>query len=229
MSIKDWHEENRPREKLLRFGPASLQDAELLAIFLRTGVPGQDAVSLSRELLQKFGSLNGLLGASLEEFTQGKGLGQAKYVQLQATLEMAKRYLQGGLQQAPIMDSPQKIKDYLALHLAHESREVFGVVLLNSQHALIVYQPLFFGTINAAEVHPREVVKLALQHNAAAAIVAHNHPSGNLTPSRSDIAITRKLAQALDLIDVRLLDHIILARGGGALSLRETGDYDMTL
>ncbi|BFM50599.1 DNA repair protein RadC [Marinomonas sp. THO17] len=222
MSIKHWPEQDRPREKLIQYGASTLSDSELLAIFLRTGTHGLSAVELARQLLQHFGGLRALLSASKEEFCQGFGLGDAKYSQLQAVLEMSKRHLQEHLMHEAVFSSAEQVRTYLSSQLRHVQREVFAVLFLDSQHRLIRYQELFLGTIDAAAVYPREVVKAALQFNAAAIIVAHNHPSGVAEPSQADIFITSRIKSALDLIDVRLLDHFVVG-DGIPVSLAERG------
>lgn len=219
MSITQWPKEKRPREKLLQKGASALTDAELLAIFLRTGTKGVDAVELSYQLLEQFGSLQALLHASEKEFCQGLGLGQAKYVQLQAVLEMARRYLNEAVA-SQTLNSPEATKAFIQAHLVHQQREVFACLFLNNQLELIQYEELFFGSINQANVHPREVVKLALQYNAAAVTFAHNHPSGHCQPSTSDIDITKRLQQALEIVDIRVIDHIVVGKGQCA-SMRE--------
>ena len=223
MTIRDWPATERPRERLLAHGPQSLSDAELLAIFLRTGVRGKSAVDLARELLGKFGSLGQLLGANRQLFCQSPGLGDAKYAQLQAILEMARRHLSEDLRRDTVMSSAQLTRQFLQAQLRHEQREVFAVLYLDNQHQLLVYEPLFFGTIDGAAVYPREVVKRALELNASALIIAHNHPSGIAEPSQADIAITRRLREALSLVDIRLLDHCIVA-GQQVTSLAERGE-----
>lgn len=223
MTIKDWPSAERPRERLLAQGPQSLSDAELLAIFLRTGVRGKSAVDIARELLNDFGSLAALLAASRQRFCQAAGLGDAKYAQLQAILEMARRHLDENLRRDTVMSSAQATRQFLQAQLRHEQREVFAVLYLDNQHQLLVYEPLFYGTIDGAAVYPREVVKRALELNCAALIVAHNHPSGIAEPSRADIAITERLRQALALVDIRLLDHCIVA-GHQVTSLAERGE-----
>lgn len=211
MSIKHWPDSERPREKLLQQGAAVLSDAELLAIFLRTGVTGMDAVALARHLLRQYGSLKTLLGASQQEFCAGKGLGIAKYVQLQAVLELGRRYLQQKIQRDTVFTDPAIVQDFLRHTLCKESREIFLVLYLDSQHRLIHSEPLFAGTIDASPVYPRIVVQQALKHNAAAVILAHNHPSGVAEPSRADRNITERLQQALTLVDIRILDHFVVA------------------
>lgn len=222
MSIKHWPEQERPREKLIHQGSAALSDAELLAIFLRTGSHGLSAVALARQLLQHFGGLRTLMSASREEFCQGFGLGDAKYTQLQAVLEMSRRYLQEQLVRETVFTNVDNVKAYLLSQLRHSSRERFVVLFLDSQHRLIRYQELFQGTIDSAAVYPREVVKAALTNDAAAIIIAHNHPSGICEPSQADISITDRIKRALELIDVRLLDHFIIGEGQ-PLSLAERG------
>lgn len=214
MSISDWHENDRPREKLLKFGEHHLDDAELLAIFLRVGVKGKSAVDLAQDLLDEFGNLHNLLNATQDEFCLAKGLGPAKYVQLRAVLEMSRRHFQSGLQKTDAFTSPELVAQFLFHELTHQSRERFGILLLDQQHQLIRLQILFEGTLNQAEVHAREVVKSVLEHNAAAVILTHNHPSGDPTPSRADIELTRSLSKALTLIEVRTLDHIIIGDQG---------------
>jgi DNA repair protein RadC len=222
MSIIDWPEQERPREKLLSRGAAALSDAELLAIFLRTGTKGVTAVDLSRLLLKQFGSLNALMHASQDDFCKGHGLGDAKYVQLQAVLEMSRRYLHETISHQHSINNIEDTKQYLISKLAHQQREVFACLYLDNKHHVLAFEELFFGTIDGASVHPREVVKSTLQHNAAAVIFAHNHPSGNPQPSQSDINITQQLISALKLIDVRVLDHLIIGKGC-ATSLAELG------
>lgn len=222
MSITDWPEHERPREKLLQRGPSALSDAELLAIFLRTGVTGLSAVDLSRRLLNQFGSLKTLMHASQEDFCLGHGLGPAKYVQLQAVLEMARRHLHETIQQKEALNNPADTKNFLLSHLAHKQQEIFACLFLDNKHHIICFEELFYGTIDGASVHPREVVKRTLKHNAAALIFAHNHPSGDPQPSQSDISITKQLKEALNLIDVRVLDHIIVG-SHDVTSLAEKG------
>ncbi|GHG76860.1 UPF0758 protein [Alishewanella longhuensis] len=210
MAITDWPLAERPREKLLEQGAAALSDAELLAIFLRTGIAGIDAVSLARQLLQQFGGLKPLLAASQSEFCQARGLGEAKYVQLQAVLELSRRFLQQQLQRETVFSEPELVRKYLSHLLSHEQREVFMVLYLDNQHRMICAEPLFQGTIDASPVYPRIVVQRALKHNAAAVILAHNHPSGVAEPSRADRAITERLTQAMALVDIRVLDHFVV-------------------
>ena len=213
MAIKDWPAEDRPREKLLQRGSAALTDAELLAIFLRTGTAGKSAVDLARELLADFGSLKALLDADQKRFCLGHGLGDAKYTQLQAVLEMAKRHFNEVLQRGSALTSPEITRAYLSAQLRGYSYEVFACLFLDNQHRVIKLDELFRGTIDGASVYPREVVKQALYHNAAAVIFAHNHPSGITEPSLADKQITEKLKQALILFDIRVLDHFIIGDG----------------
>jgi DNA repair protein RadC len=213
MAIKDWLAEDRPREKLLQRGAGALTDAELLAIFLRTGTQGKSAVDLARDLLNDFGSLKSLLDADQQRFCQGNGLGSAKYAQLQAVLEMAKRHFQEVLQRGNALTNPDMTRAYLSAQLRGYSYEVFACLFLDNQHRVIQFEEMFRGTIDGASVYPREVVKQALYHNAAAVIFAHNHPSGIAEPSQADKLITTKLNKALDLFDIRVLDHFIIGDG----------------
>jgi len=222
MSIAHWPQAERPREKLLLRGPAALSDAELLAIFLRTGCAGKSAVDLARELLSVFGGLRPLLEASQSEFCRGLGLGSAKYAQLQAVLEMARRHLSASLESGDSLTSPDLVRHYLSAQLRHRTHEVFAVLFLDNQHRLRAFDELFQGTIDGASVYPREVVKRALAHNAAAVILAHNHPSGVAEPSQSDRRITQRLQQALDLVGVRVLDHMVVG-DGEVVSFAERG------
>ncbi len=223
MAISDWPEGERPREKLLERGADSLSDAELLAIFLRTGIKGKSAVDLARDLLERFGGLRQLLEASREQFCSAKGLGDAKFTQLQATMEISSRHLRAQLQKGDVLTNPQLTRIYLSSRLRGYPHEAFGALFLDNQHQIITFEILFTGTIDGASVHPREVVRSALNHNAAAVIFAHNHPSGVAEPSRSDRAITKQLGEALALIDIRLLDHIIIGDGKSTTSLAERG------
>ncbi|HMU90797.1 MAG: DNA repair protein RadC [Pseudomonadales bacterium] len=222
MSIKHWPAAERPREKLLMRGAAALSDAELLAIFLRTGVRGKSAVDLARELLVEFGGLRPLLEADLQRFCRGSGLGEAKYVQLQAVLEMSSRHLQQGLERGDALTSPAQTRRFLSSRLRHLEREVFMVLYLDNRHRMIAFEELFKGSINSAEVHPRELIKRVLHFNAAAVILAHNHPSGIAEPSQADREITQRLRAALALVDVRLLDHMVVG-DTEVISLAELG------
>lgn len=213
MAISDWPESERPREKLLARGPGALSDAELLAIFLRTGVKGKTAVDLARELLIQFGSLRALLDSDHTRFTACKGLGTAKYVQLQAVLEMARRHLREALERGDAITSPDLTRAFLLRHLRDHPYEVFAALFLDTRHRVIRYEELFRGTVDGASVYPREVARKALHLNATAVIFAHNHPSGIAEPSASDRAITDRLRQALALFDIRVLDHIVIGDG----------------
>lgn len=213
MAIKHWPKNERPREKLLKRGPLALSDAELLAIFLRTGCAGKSAVDLARDLLNDFGGLRPLLAAKQKEFCHARGLGEATYVQLQAVLEMGRRHIAETLYKNNVFTQPEHVKEYLYTQLRHQPREIFAVLLLDNQHQLLSYQELFYGTVNAAAIYPREVVKLGLKHNATAMILAHNHPSGIAEPSDADRHITQQLISALSLVDIRVLDHLIVGDG----------------
>ncbi len=222
MAITDWPQDERPREKLLQRGAAALSDAELLAIFLRTGVVGKSAVDLARELLNRFGNLTQLFAASEQAFCETHGMGQAKYVQLQAVLEMSRRALKEEMRNGDALNSPKAVRDYLRLLLRGREQEVFMVIFLDAQHRVIAAEEMFHGTLTQTSVYPREVVKRALALNCAAVIFAHNHPSGVAEPSQSDRLLTDALKQALQLVDVRVLDHFIVA-GAGCLSFAERG------
>lgn len=222
MTIRDWPAAERPREKLLQRGAEALSDAELLAIFLRTGVVGMSAVDLARQLISDFGGLRPLLAADCKNFCRHKGLGEAKYVQLQATLELGRRHLYATLQRGDALTSPDDTRRYLSARLRGYGHEVFAALFLDNRHRVIAFEELFSGTIDGASVHPREVVKRALSHNAAALILAHNHPSGVAEPSRADESITRRLREALALVEIRVLDHLIVG-DGEIVSLAERG------
>lgn len=223
MAITDWPEAERPREKLLARGATALSDAELLALFLRVGVRGKSAVDLARDLLNRFGSLNRLFAAPVGELSAVHGMGTAKYAQLQAVLEMARRSLGETLQELPVINSPGAVRDYLRLYIGQLAHEVFIALWLDARHQLIACEELARGTLSQTSVYPREVVKRALAHNAAAVIFAHNHPSGANTPSAADEALTHALRDALSLIDIRTLDHFIVAGNTPPLSLAERG------
>jgi DNA repair protein RadC len=214
--------EDRPREKLLQRGAQALTNAELLAIFLRTGTRGKTALDLAQDLLREFGDLRSLLGADQMQFCQAKGLGDAKYVQLQACVEMSRRYLRECLERGDALSSPDDTRNFLMSELSGRTYEVFSCLFLDNKHRVIKFEELFYGTIDGASVYPREVVRRALQHNAAALILAHNHPSGIAEPSQADIAITKKLKEAMSLIDVRVLDHFVIG-DGYSVSLAERG------
>ncbi len=210
MTIRDWPASERPREKLLERGPGALSDAELLAIFLRTGVAGMTAVDLARALLTQFGGLRKLMSAGETAFCSARGLGPAKYAQLRAVTEMVTRYSCAELVRGALLGNPEETRTYLSAQLRNHANEVFACLFLDSRHRVIAFEKLFFGTVDGASVHPRVVVSKALDHNASAAIFAHNHPSGIAEPSRADHDITNRLKEALALIDVRVLDHLII-------------------
>ena len=222
MSLKDLPSDTLPREKLLARGAGALADAELLAILLRTGLAGRSVLHMAQDILDSQGGLAGLLNASAGSLTGIKGLGMAKRAEILAVMELARRATAQQLQQQPLFDSPQAVKHYLQLHLAHLRHEVFAVLFLDSQHRLIALEELFRGTLTQTSVYPREVALRALHHHAAAVVLAHNHPSGSVAPSAADIQLTQTLTGALALIDVRVLDHLIVAQGQ-ALSLAEQG------
>ncbi len=222
MAIKDWPADERPREKLLQHGANILSDAELLAIFLRVGVKGISAVELAKNLLSSFGSLRALLEADQKEFCQHHGLGPAKFVQLQAVLEMSRRHLESTLSRGDALTDAATTKQYLQHRLRAYHHEVFACLFLDNKHRMIAFEELFRGTIDGASVYPREVVKRALAHNAAAVIFAHNHPSGIAEPSQADYAITTRLKSALELVDIRVLDHIVVG-DGETVSFAEIG------
>jgi len=222
MGPKQLPADQRPREKLLARGAAALADTELLALLLRTGIAGHDVFALSRQVLDEFDGFHGLLHTGPEALKRIKGLGPAKRAEIAAVMEMARRALAQQMSAAPVFDSPGKVKDYLALQLGGRAQEVFAVLFLDGQHRLIVLQELFHGTLTQTSVYPREVVKAALAHNAGAVILAHNHPSGVAEPSRADEYLTATLKSALQLVDVRVLDHLIVGRGQ-VVSLAERG------
>ena len=213
MAIKDWPTRERPRERLLEQGPGSLSDAELLAIFPRTGVRGRSAVDLARDLLDRFGSLRQLLAAGRPEFCEAPGLGSAKYAQLQAVLEMGRRHLSEQFDRGSPLLSPDHTARFLKTRLRDYPYEVFAVLFLDNRHRVLAFEELFRGTIDGASVHPREVVRRALHLNAAAVILSHNHPSGVAEPSQADERITARLREALSLVDVRVLDHVVVGDG----------------
>ncbi|OED39201.1 hypothetical protein AB833_16860 [Chromatiales bacterium (ex Bugula neritina AB1)] len=223
MAIPDFPRSERPREKLLLRGANTLTDAELLAIFVRTGIPGRNAVEIAHDIIDEYGGLVPLLNADQQSFCRTRGLGPAKYAQLAAVLEMAKRYQTGRAGEREFLESPEAVKSVVTLNMRDLENEVFACLFLDNRHRLITYQELFNGTIDSASVYPREVVKAALKHNAAAVIFAHNHPSGVAEPSRADIEITAKLKKALALVEIRVLDHIIVG-DGYQVSLAERGD-----
>ena len=208
MSISDWPEYQRPREKLLNIGAQSLSDAELLAIFLRTGVKGFSAIDLAEKLIEDFQSISGLLNASQKDFVAGHGLGVAKYVQLQAV--MASRHLHERLSRGAAMTDVESVKNYLRAKIKNPARELFHILFLDSQHQLIASETLFSGTLSSASIYPREILRRVLELNANAVILAHNHPSGVAEPSAADMRITKDIGKLLNLIDVSLLDHMIV-------------------
>ncbi|MBI3374712.1 MAG: DNA repair protein RadC [Betaproteobacteria bacterium] len=222
MAITDWPASERPRERMLALGPSQLSDAELLAVWLRTGVRGKSAVDLARELLAHFGGVAGLLSTDHKALRTIKGLGDAKLAQLSAVAELARRALAGELRAGSALASPQAVRDYLRLSIGGRPHEVFVALYLDAQHRVLAVEELFRGTLTQTSVYPREVVKAALASNAAAIIFAHNHPSGVAEPSQADELLTRSLKDALALVDIRVLDHFIVA-GNRALSFAERG------
>lgn len=222
MAITDWPEAERPREKLISRGAGALSDAEILALFIRTGIQGHTAVDLARDLLSHFGSLRGLLEADHKRFCDRPGMGPAKFGEIQAALELGRRYLDERLRSGDAMSNPDDTRRYLSARLKGYRHEVFAALFLDTQHRVLAYEELFQGTLDSCTVHAREVVKRALAHHAAAVILAHNHPSGVAEPSAADRSLTRRLASALELIDVRTLDHIVVA-DGEIISFAERG------
>ena len=222
MLLKDLPQEARPREKLLSRGPAALSDAELLALLLRSGIPGKNVLQLAQELVDRFGGVAGLLHTPAEALKTVKGLGPAKRAELVAVLELARRALAQELTQKPLFNTPQAVRDYLQLQLGGLHHEVFAVLFLDSQHRLIALEEMFRGTLTQTSVYPREVVKQALTLNASSVVLAHNHPSGTAQPSRADEALTHTLKAALALVDVRVLDHFVVT-ASQAVSMAELG------
>ncbi|HEX5340055.1 MAG TPA: DNA repair protein RadC [Gammaproteobacteria bacterium] len=222
MSIQDWPLAERPREKLLLQGSVALSDAELLAVFLRVGSRGKTAVDLARELLVEFDGLRGILSADRRSLCASHGIGDAKYAQLQAVLEMARRHLGQRLRRSNPLTDPAATRDYLAATLRDLPHEVFACLYLDTRHRVIAWEELFRGTLDGTSVHPREVVRHALGHNAAALIFAHNHPSGVAEPSDADRRLTRRLKEALALVDIRVLDHFVVG-DGETVSFAERG------
>jgi DNA repair protein RadC len=221
--LKDIPASARPREKLLAQGPAALADVELIALLLRTGLPGSGVLQLAQNLLDAFGGLPGLLRAGPEELKRVKGLGgTAKRAEVAAVLELARRSVASELSVRPVFDAPDKVKDYLALQLGGHRHEVFAVLFLDAQSRLIVLEEMFRGTLTQTSVYPREVAKRALDVHAAAVILAHNHPSGAAEPSRADEYLTQTLKSALALVDVRVLDHLVVGHGA-VVSFAERG------
>lgn len=213
MPITDWPAAERPREKLLARGASALSDAELLAIFLRTGVAGKTAVDVARDLLGEYGGLRALLGAEREALCATPGMGAAKYAQLMAALEIGQRFLAETLTRGTALQSSRDTRDYLMARLRDLDREVFCALFLDTRHRVLVFEELASGTLNGTAVYAREVVRRALKHNAAAVIFAHNHPSGVAEPSRADEMLTTRLKEALALVDVRVLDHVVVGDG----------------
>jgi len=222
MAIRDWPQDERPREKLLDKGAGALSDAELLAILLRTGTPGHSALDLARDVLGNFHSLRKLIASDRNRFCAEPGLGPTRFAELQAAVEIARRQLTETLRAGPSLASPRATRDYLSARLRDLEHEVFCCLYLDKRHRLIHFEEMFRGTIDGASVHPREIVKAALQRNCAAIIIAHNHPSGIAEPSQADELITQRVKEALALVDIRLLDHIIIG-DGVSVSLAERG------
>ena len=222
MSIRNWPETERPRERLIKYGASHLSNAELLAIFLRTGIEGKTALDLARDLLSEFGDIGRIIEADFESFAKIKGLGIAKYCQLKATLEIMKRHFQCKVEESASFTNPELVETYLLSQFPQTENEVFACILLDNKHRLIEFEVLFKGTINKTQVYPRVVAQICLKKNAAAIIFAHNHPSGDLTPSDSDQQITEKLKESLKLIDVRVLDHFIIGKNQ-TLSMAQQG------
>jgi DNA repair protein RadC len=223
MKIQAWPKNERPREKLLQRGPHSLSDAELLAIFINKGYKTLNAVDLARQALNHFGSLEKLLTSDQASYTQLKGLGETSFTLLQAALELSRRHYETDLGHRVVINHPDLVKGYLVQKLKDQTREVFGVIFLNTQHHILAYEEPFKGSISSANVYPREITRLALKHNASAVILAHNHPSRIAEPSPADIQLTQRLKVALDMIEVKVLDHIIIGDHANHCSLAEKG------
>lgn len=222
MSIKDWPSQERPRERLLKQSAKSLSDAELLAIFLRTGTRNISAVDLARQLLHQFGSLSQLLKASQSDFCAAMGLGETKFTQLQAVMEMSRRVQADGLSQGQTITKAADAANFLIAELGDRPAEVFGALFLDTKHHILAFEELFHGTIDHTSVHPRELIRSVMHHNAARIILAHNHPSGDTTPSQADIELTKSLKNALEMLDVKLLDHLVFGKNAFC-SLAERG------
>ena len=222
MLLKDLPEDARPREKLLARGSGALSDAELLALLLRTGLPGKNALQMGQELLDAFGGVAGLLHTGADALKRVKGLGPAKRAEIVAVLELARRALREQLKERPLFDTPQAVRDYLQLQLGNRPHEIFAVLFLDSQHRLLALEEMFRGTLTQTSVYPREVVVRALAHNAASVVLAHNHPSGSTQPSRADASITQTLKAALGLVDVQVLDHFVVT-GNQTVSMAQLG------
>lgn len=210
MKITDWPMNERPREKLVKNGAENLSDAELLGILINIGVDGKNVVDTARAILQKTAGIRGLFSLDRDQFMHLPGLGAVKYAQLKAARELVKRSLVDQLQDHVVLNDVKSVQDFVSLHMQGLEQEVFGVIMLTSQHHLIGFRKLFFGTINAAAVYPREIVKSVIRDNAAAIILVHNHPSGVAEPSQADISITHHIQQAMALIDVKVLDHFVV-------------------
>ncbi|EBV5609901.1 JAB domain-containing protein [Salmonella enterica subsp. enterica serovar Java] len=209
----DTLDELLPREKMLRSGIASLSDVELLALFLRTGTPGKDVMTLAKEILQHFGSLYGLLSADFAQFRGVNGIGLAKFAQLKGIAELARRYYSVRMNEESALLSPEMTREFLQSQLTGEEREIFLVIFLDAQHRVLQHSRLFSGTLNHVEVHPREIVREAIKFNASAVILAHNHPSGCAEPSKADKLITERVIKCCQFMDIRMLDHLIIGRG----------------
>lgn len=223
LPISQWPLHERPREKLLTQGPETLTDAELLAIFFRTGIKGKTAIDLARDVLQNYGGLRQLLAASPAQFSKMRGLGMAKYIQLQACVELGKRYIKAKIDKKNVLTCSDDTREFLMTKLRDKRYEVFACLFLDTRHRILAYEELFQGTLDSTEVHPRIIIEKTLHHNAAALILCHNHPSGNAHPSQADILITRKIMTALSFLDVRVLDHLIIG-DGEITSLAERGE-----
>nr|ABW82962.1 DNA repair protein [uncultured bacterium pEAF66] len=211
MGIKDWPVQQRPRERLISEGASALSDPELLALFLRVGIKGRSAVELGRDLIEQFGSIQGLFAASLAQFSAVRGMGPAKFAELQAVMELAQRAICEQMQAGEALGSPELVRQYLRMTLGRQQHESFVVLFLDVKNRLLSSQEMFRGTLTHTSVYPREVVKAALARNAASVLLAHNHPSGAPEPSEADLILTRSLVQALALVDVRVLDHFVVA------------------
>ncbi|WP_372528442.1 RadC family protein [Piscinibacter sp.] len=222
MVLKDIPRDARPREKLLAQGPAALADSELIALLLRTGLKGTSVLQLAQQLLDRFDGLSGLLQALPDDMKRIKGIGPAKRAEMSAVMELARRSLLRQLATRPVFDAPQRVRDYLRMQLAHLGHEVFAVLFLDAQHHLIKLEEMFRGTLTQTSVYPREVVKRALELRSGAVILAHNHPSGVAEPSRADEFLTQTLKSALQLVDVRVLDHLVIGQGD-VVSFAERG------
>lgn len=207
------NKDSLPREKLLRLGANSLTDIELLALFLRTGFRDKNVLVFAQELLGKFGSLSRLLSADFSQFEDVKGIGQAKYAQLNAVTELAKRYFSSRGVEELTFKNPDAVREFIQSQLTTQEREIFMVIFLDNQHRIIKCSPMFSGTLNHVEVHPREIVREAMKSNAAALILAHNHPSGRAEPSKADRAITERIVNACLFMEIRVLDHLVIGRG----------------